>query len=166
MREARRSAIDILFTLALFCVFCASALAVVVIGANVYTTTAHNMQQNFSTRSALSYLTEKLHQSDVAGTVSLGEVEGTEALILTEAQAGGSYNTYIYSYNGAVRELLLPAGATPQLAAGQTVADAKTLTFADLGGGLLQATVTTADGDTQQVLLALRSGPVEGGVQP
>ena len=33
MREARRSAIDILFTLALFCVFCASALAVVVIEA-------------------------------------------------------------------------------------------------------------------------------------
>ena len=137
-----------------------------VIGANVYTTTAHNMQQNFSTRSTLSYLTEKLHQSDVAGTVSLGEVEGTEALILTQTQAGGNYNTYIYSYDGAVRELLLPTDTTPLLAAGQTVADAKALTFESLGDGLLRATVTTADGDEQQILLALRSGPVKGGVNP
>lgn len=50
MQTVRRSFVDVLFTLALFCVFCASALAVVVIGADVYTSTARSMDDNFSTR--------------------------------------------------------------------------------------------------------------------
>ena len=81
MQRARSSVIDVLFTLALFCVFCASALAVVLIGADVYTSTARNMDQNFSARTAVSYVAEKVRQSDAAGAVALGEIGGGQALV-------------------------------------------------------------------------------------
>ena len=67
MQRNRGSVIDVLFTLALFCVFCASALAVVLIGADVYTSTARNMDQNFSTRTAVSYVAEKCARATPPG---------------------------------------------------------------------------------------------------
>ena len=48
--------IDVLFTLGLLCVFAASALAVVLIGAHVYKTTAADMDANYTTRTSLSYI--------------------------------------------------------------------------------------------------------------
>ena len=52
--------VDFLFTLALFCVFAASALMVVVIGANVYRQTVRGMDSNYDSRTSLTYLTEKV----------------------------------------------------------------------------------------------------------
>ena len=95
MQRNRGSVIDVLFTLALFCVFCASALAVVLIGADVYTSTARNMDQNFSTRTAVSYVAEKVRQSDAAGAVALGEIGGGQALVLTKEGESGLFKTYI-----------------------------------------------------------------------
>ena len=77
IQKGKSSVIDLLFTLALFCVFCASALAVVLIGADVYTSTVRSMDRSYSTRTACAYLAEKARQSDRAGAISLGEVEQT-----------------------------------------------------------------------------------------
>ena len=46
--------VDFLFTLALFCVFAASALMVVVIGANVYRQTVRGMDSNYDSRTSLT----------------------------------------------------------------------------------------------------------------
>ena len=56
--------IDLLFVLSLFCVFTVCAFLVVSIGANVYRATAENMENTYSTRTALAYVTEKLRQHD------------------------------------------------------------------------------------------------------
>ena len=52
--------IDVLFTLGLLCVFAASALAVVLIGAHVYKTTAADMDANYTTRTSLSYIAKEI----------------------------------------------------------------------------------------------------------
>ena len=46
-RTQKDHVVDFLFTLALFCVFAASALTVVVTGANVYRQTVRRMDQNY-----------------------------------------------------------------------------------------------------------------------
>ena len=68
---------DLLFTLGLFCVFAATAFILVMIGIQVYRSTAGQMQDTFSTRTAVSYVAEKLRQHDTAGGVSMGEIEGS-----------------------------------------------------------------------------------------
>ena len=163
MQTVRRSFVDVLFTLALFCVFCASALAVVVIGADVYTSTARSMDDNFSTRTVISYLAEKVRQNDTAGAVALTELDGTPALVLTAAQDGTAYNTYVYYYDGAVRELLQRADASPLLSGGQAIAEVSGFTLEDLGGGLLRATVTGARGASEQLTFGARSANAQGG---
>lgn len=157
MQRARSSVIDVLFTLALFCVFCASALAVVLIGADVYTSTARNMDQNFSARTAVSYVAEKVRQSDAAGAVALGEIDGGQALVLTKEGEGGVFKTYIYYYDGAVRELLARAEAAPQPELGQQITEAAGLSFETLAEGLWRVTVTGVDGAQEQLTFGLRS---------
>ena len=60
--------VDLLFTLALVCVFAASALMVVLIGANVYQNTVEGMDENFSARTSVTYVATKIRQNDTEGT--------------------------------------------------------------------------------------------------
>ena len=83
-RQHQNHFIDVLFTLGLLCVFTASALAVVLIGAHVYQSTAEDMDANYTTRTSLSYMAEKIRQHDVSGSVSMGKIEDRDALILLE----------------------------------------------------------------------------------
>ena len=162
MTKSKSSMIDLLFTLALFCVFCASALAVVLIGADVYTSTVRSMDRNYSTRTAVAYLAEKARQGDRAGALSLGEVEGTQVLVIaTQGADGGSYTTYIYYYDGAVCEQLLRAQDTPLLANGQRVVEAGGLEIEPLEDALWRVTVTGPEGGSEQMLFGQRSR--EGG---
>ena len=62
--------VDILFVLALFGVFAVSALALVTIGADVYQHTVEDMGVNYESRTAVSYILEKVRQN-IPRTVSL-----------------------------------------------------------------------------------------------
>ena len=64
--QPRRHVIDLLFTLALFCVFAASALLVVLIGADVYESSARGMDRNFGLQTSLHYVAAKVRQNDAA----------------------------------------------------------------------------------------------------
>ena len=63
--------VDILFVLALFGVFAVSALSLVTIGADVYQHTVEDMSVNYDSRTAVSYIMEKVRQSDTADSISL-----------------------------------------------------------------------------------------------
>ena len=76
--------VDFLFTLALFCVFAASALMVVIIGANVYRQTVDRMNGNYDSRTSLTYLTEKIRQNDAADAVKISSVGESPALVLSQ----------------------------------------------------------------------------------
>ena len=62
MKSTRRdkSIVDMLFLLALFGVFLISALFIVLFGANIYKKTVNDMDANFSARTSVSYITEKI----------------------------------------------------------------------------------------------------------
>ena len=97
--------VDFLFTLALFCVFAASALMVVVIGANVYRQTVRGMDSNYDSRTSLTYLTEKVRQNDAANAVTIRSVGDSPALVLSQQAGERIYETWIYVYDGYLREL-------------------------------------------------------------
>ena len=87
---------DVLFTLSLFCLFTACAFLVILIGIQVYKTTVSDLEDNYSSKTALSYVTEKLRQHDFAGGVSVTSLEGETALVLADDAEGETYLTYIY----------------------------------------------------------------------
>ena len=89
--------IDLLFTLALFCVFAASALMVVLIGARVYQNTIERMNANFDGRASIAYVSNKIRQNDYPDAIHIIELEeGVPALALDQDFDGITYQTIIY----------------------------------------------------------------------
>lgn len=70
LKNARKHSTDILFVLLLFLVFTSSALAVILLGAKVYQNTASRMESNYTVRTALAYVTEKIRHADESGAIS------------------------------------------------------------------------------------------------
>jgi len=113
--------VDLLFVLGLFLIFTVSALFLVLIGSGVYQNTVTKMNQNFDTRTSCAYVTEKLRQNDCYDAISIGTLDGQEALILTQQYGDSSYCTYLYVYNGYLKELFTSTDNTLTADAGQDI---------------------------------------------
>lgn len=146
MHRRRDSATDFLFTLTLFCVFAVSALMVVLIGVRVYRSTVENMTENYSTRTAVAYLQEKLRENDTQTAPTVERREGVSMLVLRRAVGGETYETCVYWLDGSLRELFVKSGAQIDPSAGQRIADIDGLSFEQADGGLLRVRVESARG--------------------
>ncbi len=149
---------DMLFTLGLFCVFAAAAFILVMIGIQVYQNTVAHMQDTYSTRTAISYVAEKVRQHDVAGGVELVSLEGENALRLTDSLNGEDYYTYIYSDGAYLYELSVRAGTEPRPELGEQILQVRDFTIADAGNGFLEFTAADSGGSVARFLLRQRSG--------
>lgn len=149
--------VDLLFTLALFCVFAASALLVVLIGAKVYKNTVEQMDASFSQRTSITYVTTKLRQNDAAGQLRLTQLDGTPALRLTQVLDGDPYETWIYHSDGVLRELFVAGGTQVALGDGQVIVEVPQFTMERDGDFLVLATVDQ-NGSTITQRIAPRCG--------
>lgn len=158
--NTRHHIVDILFVLALFSVFAVSALVLVTIGANVYQNTVQDMESNFDSRTAMAYLTEKIRQNDSTGAVSIGELEGVEALLLEQEIEGENYITYLYFHEGSLKELFIREGTDlvgSPLMAGQTIMPLSALKLEQVSPSLYSFEMTTSGGEVKNLLLSTHS---------
>ena len=95
IRTSRNNVVDLVFTLALFCVFAASALMVVIMGADVYQSAVSESNTYHTRSTALTYLSEKIRQNDTSGNVSVGSFQGHQALVIRQEIEDTAYITYI-----------------------------------------------------------------------
>lgn len=99
-KQEKHFIVDILFVLALFGVFAVSALALVTIGADVYQHTVEDMGVNYESRTAVSYIMEKVRQNDTADSIFLTDLENVPALCMLSEIDEETYCTYLYLYDG------------------------------------------------------------------
>ncbi|RPF42416.1 uncharacterized protein DUF4860 [Hydrogenoanaerobacterium saccharovorans] len=154
--EEKGHVTDLLFTLALFCVFAASALLVVLMGANVYKQTAAGMAQNYNTRTSISYLAEKIRQNDVANGIKIESIDGKDALVLEQTVGKSTYQTWIYSSDGMLREVMVAAGTKVEAADGQPIMEIENLQVEQDIPGMISLTATDLDGKVAVLKMALR----------
>jgi len=148
--------IDIIFTLALFCVFAASALLVVLIGANVYQNTTSSMSDNFDTRTSITYISTKIRQSDALDSVYMTEFDGVPALILSQEIEGDLYHTWIYHYDGELREIFAAADANVSPENGQTIMSVPSLTMEPLDHNMFRFTTVDSGGRRVSMIISPR----------
>lgn len=154
--EEKGHVTDLLFTLALFCVFAASALLVVLMGANVYKQTAAGMAQNYNTRTSISYLAEKIRQNDVVNGIKIESIDGKDALVLEQTVGKSTYQTWIYSSDGMLREVMVVAGTKVEAADGQPIMEIENLQVEQDIPGMISLTATDLDGKVAVLKMALR----------
>lgn len=152
-----RHLIDTAFAVALFGVFAALALLVLLSGAGAYRGIEADTSARFTERTCASYLAEKVRRYDAAGSVSVGRFGGSDALLLREEIDGVPYQTAVYCWQGRLMELfseegeaLPPESGTELLAAGGLQVSEE--------GNLLRIVCAGPDGTTARVSLYLRAG--------
>ena len=149
--------IDVLFVIGLFCLFALSSIFLITIGANIYRKTVSHMNENFNTRTSLSYVTEKIRQADESGAISLGTLDGNPTLILSSKTDDTIYHTYIYEYQGMLKELLERSDVSLQASAGQDIMDVEKFEMVKVNGHLLQCTLKMHGEDAVNIYISIRS---------
>ena len=97
-----RHSIDTLFTFLLLLSFLLFSLLVAGTGSIVYQNGTDSLNKNYTSRTALSYLTEKLRQHDHTDGISIRELDGIPSLVLYEEQNGTHYCSPVMVLVGAM----------------------------------------------------------------
>ena len=149
--------IDILFVLALFCMFAFSAVVLVIFGANVYEKTVQNMNHNFDSRTAISYITEKVRQADVDGAISIQELDGQFVLVLKETIDQVDYATYLYEHDGSIHELFTRSDLPFDPDSGQRILSVKEFTLSVVSDNLFHFHITDTEDETVDLYICSHS---------
>ena len=151
LEKQQRHIIDIFFVIALFCLFALSAIFLISIGADIYGKTVTNMEDNFNTRTALAYITEKGRQSE-------GQLEDLPALVITEASTGSSYQTYLYAYEGHLKQLMCKSDLILGPEAGQDILSVSDFTLAPVNDNLLKCTISLSSKESYVLYISIHTG--------
>ena len=156
-RTKHKHMIDILFPVTLFFVFALSALTVILLAAKIYQSTTEHSSFNYTSRTCLSYIAEKIHQNDVGGTVSIGTIDGCDALVLEQAHGEDTYYTYIYVHENELKELFIKEGAEVTAADGKTVLKVEDFSMESLSDNLMQFHCVDENNQESSSVLCIRS---------
>lgn len=143
---------DTVFVAALFVLFAITACLLILIGARQYRATAKAMNANYEVRTASSYLTEKVRQNDCSAGISIVDFAGGNALALTN-DVNSNYTTYIYYYDGYLRELFIGENAVYTPDSGQQIIACKSFDPELVRSGLIFASVTDTSGTLHKIYL-------------
>lgn len=157
VQREKQHIIDFLFPIALFFVFAASALAVVLMAASVYEKTAASAERSYESRTSLDYVTEKIRQSDSSGSVSAGTIDGLPCLTIRETYGNTAYLTMIYAYDGMLKELFVQEGVTVNADDGTEILPIQDFRVSEPEDGLFRISCTTGSGEEISSWAALRS---------
>lgn len=157
LNKPKNHVIDYFFILGLFFVFTATALVVVLIGVNVYEATVANMNENYTSRTALTYVGEKIRQNDSSGTISVGEIQGSDALIIEKNVNSVPYLIYIYAYDGKLKELFIKKDQSFIPGDGDTIMDVAYFNVSQQSNNLIKIETTDSNGKTLETFINLHS---------
>ncbi len=157
-RTRQNHMIDFLFPVALLFVFAVSSLAVILLATEVYRSTTEHSSLNYTARTSLAYISEKIHQNDNGGDVFIDVCDGCDTLILRQDYNGTVYKTYIYEYENELKELFAKDGLDFQASMGKTILAVEDFSMDTVKDGVFRFSCTDADGQKASTVVGIRTG--------
>ena len=152
-----RSIVDIIFMITVFGVFMLSALFVVLFGARIYKKTAHDMSVNFSSRTSLAYVTEKLHQHDRRNGVQIIEDSAGPVLKMSQFVNSDEYCTYLYEHDGFLKELTVRGDIDLVRSAGKNILKLNRFSSTKVSDSLYRFNIEDEEGNKTEFYVSLYS---------
>ncbi len=157
--KSKNYIVDFLFTLALFGVFAVSSVLVVYFGASVYESVTNGMNRNFTSRTAISYITEKLRQRDSEGTATITQIEGVNAITLIKKTENDIETTYIFSDEDYLKEVTIHGETPPSLSDGTPIMELHSFTVKEIAAGIYHITIVDTEGHTNRAYISTKCDP-------
>lgn len=153
----RKHSVQSIFVVILFCLFAASLMLILVSGAGVYQRVVNAMGTNYDSRTATTYVFNKVHHADNGDSVSLGSFGDGDALLLMEEIDNIKYCTYIYCYDGKLMELFSRYDQQIDPEYGTPIMDIRSLNISEETDTLYSFRITTLDDETDTLYVHLHS---------
>lgn len=148
--------VGVTYILLLF--FIGVSFGVVSIGAKAYQNTGQSTMANYKKYTPISYVRMKVRHHDRVNGVAVLPKQGQEVLVLREQVEGVGYETWIYVYEGYLRELYMQEGDEIDLAMGMSILPLRDLKVTINEKGLVTLTIQDSEGQFASAQVALRSG--------
>lgn len=157
LSSTKEHSIDFAFTLALFLVFAACALSVVVLSIQSYSAVSKQAESNYNARITMSYLSQKVRHMDTKNSINVGKIGDVTALIMSQDFEGEMYSTYIYQHGEALKELFIKSGSEVDLEAGTTILPVKSFAIEIVAPGLYDFRLTGMDDKSYNQVIVIKT---------
>ena len=149
--------IDFLFPVALFFVFALSALTTLLLAARIYQNTTEHSSLNYTSRTSLAYICEKLHQNDCESSIRLGSFDGCDAIIMEQRHENEVYYTYIYAYQQELKELFVKKDVQVSAPFGRTILKIEDFSIEQLSEDLIRISCSDQKGKKAAATICIKS---------
>ncbi|MCM1299715.1 MAG: DUF4860 domain-containing protein [Firmicutes bacterium] len=139
--------IDTLFVLLLFALFVTMALLVTSYCAIAYKNSAKQTDERFNKQTCINYVTAKIRANNEENKIAVTDFKGVNAICISDNFYGEEYSTYIYQYDGMIREIFANNKSDADPSAGYPLTEASALTFY-YENGLFKCELTDLDNKT------------------
>lgn len=148
---------DTLFVLSLFALFASTTFVLIILGLRQYQTTTATMHHNDEIRTAVSYLREQIRQADCNSSISVNQFYDTSAITISSQSDNAFCYSYIYFYDGYLRELTVRDNSLPNPESGKKLIALNGLDFKDSSPDLIQVTLEDSNGNQLPLYLSVKS---------
>ncbi len=151
--------INDIFPILLFLVFTLSALGIVLASVRIYQQILDHSEKSYDTETAISYLTEKFRSHDENGCIDVGDYKGIKAVVMKNTVKEVPYVTYIYAYDGYLRELYIEEALLDgeTVDSGTKILEMKDFDAAKVSDGLIHLVFTDKTDAVMDSYLAVKS---------
>lgn len=155
----KNHSIDSLFSFLLLLIFCLFTLMLSGMGSTIYRNGTAYLNENYTSRTAVAYISEKVRQHDESGSVFMTAVDALPALALRDTIGETDFITYVYFYDNALCELMVQEDRVPETAMGTRIVELSSLTIEAVDGtDLLSVSAAGEEGRQLSALIHVSGG--------
>ncbi|MBQ8956574.1 MAG: DUF4860 domain-containing protein [Lachnospiraceae bacterium] len=153
------------FPILLFLIFTLSALGIVTFSVQIYRNIVERAEGRFDTETAAAYLSEKFRNHDDRGSIQMSDFMGNDAIAIEENIKEVPYITYIYVYDGYLRELFVEVSEIGNCTAadGNEILPMKSLDVEKISDSLLKVKLKDVNDKEEETYLSVKSRDFAGG---
>ena len=160
MDKQNQYSFQFIFVMLLYLIIVILSVMIISLGKNIYNNINKDRNTNYELRVSLSYIANKIRQSDKKEAVEIKEINGVDALVINEIYDGEKYQTCIYFYNGVIYEMFTDIDSDFELSDGMKVVEADFLKIEKMKDYLYKFTAVS-NKDSLELYISLYSRTVK-----
>ena len=158
-KTGRKHYIDTLATLLIFAVFAICIISAILLGAKSYKAVSSRDAAAYDMRTCTQFIANKVRYASTPQSVSVVDIDGVSALKIDQMEDGVMYCTYIYSYDGWLREYFAASDKQVKLSAGEKLLEMQNIEFS-MDNALISCRIVSNNGSESSLFLNLRGAEV------
>ncbi len=155
-KNLNKFSFQFVFIMLLFLMIVILSVMIILLGKDVYLDINCNRNSNYTKRVSLSYVSNKIRQNDENGNIRIEDVNGSNAIVITETYDTENYETWIYYYDNSIYEMFTDAGMKFNPDDGMRIMDIENFEIEKLSSDLYKFT-TSESNKTSELIINLYS---------